>query len=188
MSKVSESNWNFSPKEVMTPNKEYPGISKTVFTHLSNLHGLLNDWIKIRDKGTKLCRGISALKLYECANDYYPSQLKPLTEGLLEALESLKNIVEGVETLKNQLQALAKLQIIGQPVILTWSASEISNNVEIIFLSLQKEYRLKQIVTENIAHCRDEKLIDVYASSWELEPYFESNPYLFAEVGLMGVT
>ncbi|XP_026761884.1 cyclin-dependent kinase 2-interacting protein-like [Galleria mellonella] len=181
---VPESDCTFLPKEVMTPNKDFPGISKTVFTHICNLHSFLNDWARFRDKGIKLCRGISALKLHECTDYYYPHQLKPLTEGLLEALDELKNILEGIEILNNQLKALAKLQITGQPVIFTWSASVISDSVEKMFLSLQKEYRLKQIITENIAHCRDEKLIDVYISSWELEPYFESNPYLFAEVGL----
>lgn len=46
------------------------------------------------------------------------------------------------------------------------------------------------IVTENVAHCRDEKLIEVYTSAWELEVYFniQSFAYLFAEVGLAGIT
>lgn len=81
--------------EITTPNKDHPGITKTVFTHVSNLHGLLGDWSRVKDKGTKFCRGILALKLYECTDDYYPHQLQPLTEGLLEALDSMKNIMEG---------------------------------------------------------------------------------------------
>ncbi|XP_059052866.1 cyclin-dependent kinase 2-interacting protein-like [Achroia grisella] len=182
-----KSNYTFLSKEVMTPNKDYPGISKTVFTHISNLHGLLNDWTNMRNKGTKLCRGILALKLHECTDSYYPHQLKPLSEGLLEALDSFKNILEDIEKIKNQLQALAKLQT-SQPVILTWTAKDIYESVERIFISLQKEYRLKQIITENVAHCRDEKLIDIYVTSWDLEPYYESNPYLFVEVGLISVT
>ncbi|KAL0838815.1 hypothetical protein ABMA28_016851 [Loxostege sticticalis] len=175
---------NFLPKELPTPNKDSLGISKTVFTHISTLHGLINDWNRFREKGVKLCRAIFALKLYECADDYYPTQLKPLMESMVESLEGLKDVVEGVEVVSNQLQALAKLQPSDDPIILTWTAKKVADAVSKIFTSMQKEFKLKQIITENIAHCRDEKLIDVYISSWELEPYFEPNAYLFAEVGL----
>lgn len=81
--------------ELPTPNKDSPGVSKTVFTHVSSLHGLINDWNRLREKGVKLFRAVQALKLHECDDDYYPSQLKPLMESLVEALDGLKNIVEG---------------------------------------------------------------------------------------------
>ncbi|CAH1638222.1 unnamed protein product [Spodoptera littoralis] len=186
----SDSNCNFISREITTPNKDHQGMSKTVHSHVSKLHGLLNDWIKIRDKGVRLCRAISALKLHECDDDYYPSQLKQLMEGLLDALDGLKNVVDGVKILNNQLQALAKLQPSDEPVINSWPVTKISQSVMKIFESLEKEYRLKQIVTENVAHSRDEKLIEVYVSAWEFEAYFslESFAYLFAEVGLAGVT
>ncbi|XP_053609383.1 uncharacterized protein LOC128674667 isoform X2 [Plodia interpunctella] len=172
---------SFTPREITTPNKDFPGTSKTVFTHVSNLHSLLSDWARIREKGSKFCRGISALKLYECADDYYPHQLKPLIEGLLEA-------VDGVILLNNQLKSLSKLPPIDQPVIFTWTTKEISDSVEKMCLSLQKECKLKEVVAENVAHCRNDKLLDVYISAWELDTNFEYNAYLFAEVGLSGVT
>ncbi|XP_026734378.1 cyclin-dependent kinase 2-interacting protein [Trichoplusia ni] len=180
----------FIPREITTPNKDQQGVSKAVFSHVSKLHGLLNDWIKMRDRGVRLCRAISALKLHECEDDYYPSQLKSLMESLLDALEGIKNIVDGVKILNNQLQALANLQPTDDPVISTWSVKRISDTVRKIYESLEKEYRLKQVITENVAHSRDEKLIEVYTSAWEFEAYFniESNAYLFAEVGLAGVT
>ncbi|XP_013196123.1 uncharacterized protein LOC106139261 isoform X2 [Amyelois transitella] len=174
--------------QITTPNKDFPGTSKTVFTHISNLHGLLSDWTRIREKGTKFCRGISALKLYECTDDYYPHQLKPLSEGLLEAINSLNNIVEGVMIISNQLKSLSKLPPTDQPVIFTWTTKEISDSVEKMWTTLEKEYKLKQVIAENIAHCRDEYQLDVYIAAWELDTYFEYNAYLFAEVGLAGVT
>ncbi|CAH2980848.1 unnamed protein product [Chilo suppressalis] len=179
---------NFTPRELTTPNKDFPGVSKTVFTHVSSLHGLLNDWGRIKDKGVKLCRAIYSLKLYECDDEYYPHQLQPLMESLVEALDGLKNVVNGVKIIDSQLKALAELQTTNDPVIHTWTAKEISETVDKISASLQKEFELKQVITENLAHCRDEKIIDVYISSWELEPYFEPNAYIFAEVGLSGVT
>lgn len=81
--------------EFLSPNKDQPGISKTVFSHVSNLHGLLEDWSRLRDKGTRFLRAVSSLKLYECNDDYYPSQLKPLMDNLVEILDSLKDVVEG---------------------------------------------------------------------------------------------
>ena len=181
---------NFTSKEITTPNKDQNGISKTVFSHITNLHHLLTDWVKIRDKGLKICKAITVLNLQNRDDDHYPNQLKSLTESLQEALNSFNNIVEGVRILNEQLQALAKLQPTEQPVILTWSANKISDNVNNTYNSLLKEYRLKQIITENIAHCRDENLLEVYVSSWELEPFFdiEDNAYLFAEFGLPGIT
>ncbi|CAG9786750.1 unnamed protein product [Diatraea saccharalis] len=184
MSKTPDAVTHFNPRELSTPNKDFPGVSKTVFTHVSRLHELLNDWRKIKDKGVKLCRAISSLKLFECEDDYFPHQLKPIMESLVDALESLKDIVNGVTIIDGQLQALAKLQQTDEPVILTWTVKKISDTVGNISASIQKEYELKKVVTENVAHCRDEKLIDVYISSWELEPYFEPNAYLFAEIGL----
>lgn len=82
--------------ELKTPNKDLPGISRTVFTHISTLHGLLSDWTKIQDKGAKICKAIVVLKLYECKDDYYPTQLGPLIESLLSAIESFKDIVGGM--------------------------------------------------------------------------------------------
>ncbi|KAJ2949002.1 hypothetical protein O0L34_g5942 [Tuta absoluta] len=184
------STYNFIPKEFPT-NKDVYGISRTVFTHVSHLHGLLSDWVRIQDKGTKVCKAVSALKLHECKDDYYPQALKPLTESLVDALESLKHIVEGVETIDRQLQALSRLQPTEEPVILTWSTSRISETITTIYKAIQKEYRLKEVITENIAHCRDENLIEVYVTSWEFDAYLnlQSNTaYLFAEVGLAGIT
>ncbi|XP_063383942.1 uncharacterized protein LOC134670177 [Cydia fagiglandana] len=174
---------NSPTKRLPTQSEDTHGISKTVFTHVSRLHGLLNDWIRVRDKGTKLCKAVIALKLHECTNDYYPHQLQPLTESLTEVLESLNDIIEGVAVINKQLQALAKLQQVAQPVILTWTAKDISENVIEVFNTLQQEYRLKSVVTENIAHCRDEKLLDMYGTSWEFDTYFrvESTAYLFTE-------
>ncbi|XP_034832074.1 cyclin-dependent kinase 2-interacting protein [Maniola hyperantus] len=183
-------NFHFSPKEITSPNKDSPGISKTVYTHLSNLHRLLNDWSSIRVKGVQICKSLTSLKLQECEDDYYPHQIKPLTESLLQSLDALKDIVEGAVIIKYQMQALTKLQSSEEPVINTWLVSEISENIDKVCDTLQKELRLKQIITENIAHCRDENLIEVYASAWEFEAYFnmEGNSYLFAEVGLVGIT
>ncbi|XP_045772747.1 cyclin-dependent kinase 2-interacting protein-like [Maniola jurtina] len=183
-------NFHFSPKEITSPNKDSPGISKTVYTHLSNLHRLLNDWSSIRVKGIQICKSLTSLKLQECEDDYYPHQTKPLTESLMQSLDALKDIVEGAAIINNQMQALTKLQSNEEPVINTWSVCEISENIDKVCDTLQKELRLKQVITENIAHCRDENLIEVYASAWEFEAYFnmEANSYLFAEVGLVGIT
>ncbi|CAH2229404.1 cyclin-dependent kinase 2-interacting protein-like [Pararge aegeria] len=180
-------NFHFSPKEITSPNKDSPGISKTVYTHLTTLHRLLNDWLSVRIKGVQICKTLNALKLHECEDDYYPHQIKPLTESLLQSLDALKDIVDGAEIINSQMQALSKLQLHEEPVINTWSVSEISASISNICNTLQKELRLKQVITENIAHCRDENLIEVYASAWEFEIYFnmESNSYLFAEVGLL---
>ncbi|CAH0585701.1 unnamed protein product [Chrysodeixis includens] len=136
----------FIAREITTPNKDQQGVSKAVFSHVSKLHGLLNDWMKLRDRG--------------------------------------------VNILNNQLRALAKLQPTDDPVIFTWSVTKISDTVQKIYDSLVKEDRLKQVITENVAHCRDEKLVEIYTSAWEFEAYFnmESNAYLFVEVGLAGVT
>ncbi|XP_023952620.2 cyclin-dependent kinase 2-interacting protein [Bicyclus anynana] len=183
-------NHHFSPKEITSPNKDSTGISKTVYTHLTNLHRLINDWTSIRSKGVQICKSLSALKLHECEDDYYPHQIKPLTESLLNSVDALKDVVDGVEIINSQMNALSQLQSNEEPIINTWSVGEISSNVGSICDALQKELRLKQVITENIAHCRDQNLIEVYASAWEFEAYFnmEINSYLFAEVGLAGIT
>lgn len=181
---------NFVPREITTPNKDQPGLSKTVFSHVSSFHSLLIDWVKLKDKGSKFCKGISSVKLHEYNDDYYPHLLKPLTEGLVEIIDSFQNIIEGIKILKNQLESLSKLQSTDQPVILTWSVGRIHACVKNTYESLLKEYKLKKIVTENIAHCRDESLIEVYVSSWEFDPYLnmEENAYLFAEIGVAGIS
>ncbi|XP_075977796.1 uncharacterized protein LOC142977633 [Anticarsia gemmatalis] len=178
----------YKPREITTPNKDQHGIAKLVYSHVSRLYGLTNDWVKMREKGVRLCKAITSLKLHECMDDYFPSQLRSLMEGLLEILESFKNIIDAIRILESQLVALSKLQPPDEPVISTWSAEQISKSVTDIFESLQKEYKLKEVIIENVAHCRDEKLIEVYISAWELEVYFnhQSYAYLFAEVGLTG--
>lgn len=180
---------SFAPKESGIWNRDQPGFSKTIFSHISNMHGLLNDWVKLKDKGVKFCRGILAIKLHECTTGYYPQQLEPLTKGLIETFNGLRHVVEGAEVINNQLQALSKLQPNNQAIIFTWSALNFSNNVNIIFSSLKQELKVKKIVLENIAHCRDEKLIELYISSWEFDAYVDwnSTAYLFAECGLTSI-
>ncbi|CAH0715532.1 unnamed protein product, partial [Brenthis ino] len=189
-SKKTDNSVQFIPKEITSPIKDGLGISKTAYTHISNLHSLLSDWTRIRDKSVKICKSLSALKLHDCEDNYYPHQTKQLIEDLLEAFDSLENIAGGVNIICTQMKALSKLQPTNQPMINTWSASEIAHCIIDINESLQKELRLKQIITENIAHCRDENLTEVYVSAWEFEAYFnmETNAYLFAEVGLSGIT
>ncbi|CAK1551097.1 unnamed protein product [Leptosia nina] len=182
--------YSFTPKEITTPNKDCPGISRTVFTHVTNLHSLLCDWEKLKEKGTKTCKGVSALKLYECTDDYYPHQLEPLMNLLLEALKGLQNIVDSVHIINSQLQALSQLEKTTIGVIFTWSAQRISTAVNDIYNALCKEIKLKQTITENLAHCRNESLIEVYVSAWELEAYYSTDmsAYLFSDIGLSGVT
>ncbi|XP_073956950.1 uncharacterized protein [Choristoneura fumiferana] len=177
---------NSPSKRLPAPNQDTHGISKTVFTHVSRLHGLLSDWIRVRDKGSKICKTVISLKLHECTDDYFPHQLQSLTESLLEAIESFKDLNDGIRDINKQLLAIAKLQQVPQPVILTWTAKDISDNVNEIYSSLLEEFRLKKVVTENIAHCRDEKLLEVYSTAWEIDSYFhvDSTAYLFSEVGL----
>ncbi|CAG5046074.1 unnamed protein product [Parnassius apollo] len=187
--KTPESCQQFYPKDLLSPNKDSTGLAKTIFTHITNIHSFLNKWIKVCEKGTKIVKSISALRLYEYNSDFYPHQLTTLTQDLLEASSALRDVVEGVQILNDQLQVLAKLQPTDLPIINTWSASHISSQVSTLYLSMEKEYRLKKVITENIAHCRDENLIEVYASAWEFSVYLnmESNSYLFAEVGLSGI-
>ncbi|CAG9561895.1 unnamed protein product [Danaus chrysippus] len=180
----------FIPKELPTVNKEGSPVSKTVYMHLSKLHSFLNDWLRLKEKGVKICKTISALKLYECVDDYYPHQTQPLIEGLLESLSGFENIVEGVKIINNQLQALSQLQSTPDAVINTWSCTEIAETVSNITHNLEKELKLKKVITENVAHCRDECLIEVYVSAWEFEAYFNMDTcaYLFAGIGLTGIT
>ncbi|XP_068633614.1 cyclin-dependent kinase 2-interacting protein-like [Battus philenor] len=184
--KTTESVTQFSPKDLISPNKETSGVSKTVFTHISNIHSLLCKWLKIIDKGSKVVKSISALKLHECYDDYYPYQLNTLTVELVEATDALKNILESIEILGNQLQVLVKLHPANTAVINTWSAAQVSRQVSNIYSSLCKEYNLKRIIRENIAHCRDENLIEVYVSAWEQNVYIslDLTAYMFEEVGL----
>ncbi|XP_045498317.1 cyclin-dependent kinase 2-interacting protein-like [Colias croceus] len=188
--KSHENSYSFIPKEITTPNKDSPGISKTVHTHISNLHNLLCNWEKIKENGTKICKSISALKLYECTDEYFPHQVGPLISSLSEAYDALQNIVQGVHLIKKQLHALSELETSGQGVIFTWSVGQIADNVSDIYNALQKEIKLKQVITENLAHCRDESLIEVYVSSWELEAYYNSelSAFLFADIGLPWIT
>ncbi|CAH2096171.1 unnamed protein product [Euphydryas editha] len=181
---------SFTPKEITSPSKDTSGISKTVYSHITNIHRLLSDWSSLRDKGAKICKSISAIKLHEYEDNYYPHQTKPLIDNLLEALDGLENVVEGVNISCNQMQALSKLQYTKEPVINTWSMCEIAENIIKINKTLQKEFNLKKVITENIAHCRDENLIEVYVSAWEVDSYFskELSAYLFTEVGLPGIT
>lgn len=53
----------------------------------------------------------------------------------------------GVEVLNKQLQSLAKLQPTAEPVILTWTAKQVSETVGKIVASMQKEFKLKQVIT-----------------------------------------
>lgn len=186
----SDSSFQFKLREIASTCKDQHAITKTIYSHISTLHGLLDDWLNMREKGVRICKGISSLKLYECKDNYYPSQLKPLMESLLEILGSLKNITDGIRMINIQMQALVRLQPGNEAIISTWSVSEISKCIMLLFESLEKEYKLKEIITENVAHCRDEKLIEVYVSAWELETYFniQSYSYLFAEVGLSGLS
>lgn len=85
----------FFHTEITSPNKDSPGISKTVYTHLTNLYCLLNDWSSVREKGVKICKALIALELDSCKDDYYPHQCKPLTDSLLQSLDALKNVVDG---------------------------------------------------------------------------------------------
>lgn len=66
-----------------------------MFTHISNLHSLLSDWIRLRDKGTRLCKSMSALKLYEFTDGYYPQPMTPLSGTLMDVLDDLICNVEG---------------------------------------------------------------------------------------------
>lgn len=81
--------------EITSPNKDTPGFFKTVYSHITNLHQILSDWSSLRVIGAKICKSISALRLHEYEDNYYPYQTKSLINSLLEALYGLENVLEG---------------------------------------------------------------------------------------------
>lgn len=66
-----------------------------MYSRISTLHTLINDWKKTREKGFRLARAIDALNLAQYDEDYFPSELKPLMDSLGEIVEALNNIAEG---------------------------------------------------------------------------------------------
>ncbi|VVC89218.1 unnamed protein product [Leptidea sinapis] len=124
------------------------GISKTVFSHVSNLHHLLVDWERYRKNGTKICEAIAALKLHECTDDYFPRQTDPLIKSLLESCLALQNIVDGINIIKLQVDSLAILQKSEQAVICTWSMSMIAETISKVYDILENEICLKNTIAE----------------------------------------
>ncbi|GBP74566.1 hypothetical protein EVAR_59501_1 [Eumeta japonica] len=185
-SKDIETPNTFSPNDLQAPSERKPDISKVVYTHVSTLHGLIKEWKRIIVKGCKICYAISLINIQEVQEDDYPEELGHLTQTLLEITNGLKHVSENVETIKNQLEAISKLLPGNEPVIMSWPASMIFKYVCEISTSLRREYELKLCITENIAHCRDEKVAEIYVSAWEFAIYFNTNAteFLFAEMNL----
>lgn len=180
----TDSPHKFTPRE--TNKVQHQELSKTVYSHILKLHRLLSDWSSNRAKGFRVAKLVLNSNLPECDEGYFPSELSPLMDNLLDTLKTLKNVVEEMRVVNNQLQALAKLQPSDEPVLVTWSVKKISQEVIAMYGMARKEFELLEIATENIAHCRDEHILVVYMSSWRPGPYFcsEAYSYLFAEAGL----
>ncbi|XP_041979209.1 uncharacterized protein LOC121733116 isoform X2 [Aricia agestis] len=140
----------FTPKELPTPTKDHSGVTKTIFTHISNLHGLLNDWDKLQLKGKKICRSISSIKLHEFQDNYYPHEVKVLVETLLEVVDGLHDVCAGIELLDKQINSLSKLQPLDTPLMQTWTASQISENVSNLHDSFKQEFHLKKTILGKI--------------------------------------
>ncbi|KAJ8722098.1 hypothetical protein PYW08_004500 [Mythimna loreyi] len=186
--KPEDSPHKFTPRE--TSKVQHQDLSKTVYSHITNLHGLLSDWGNNRAKGFRVAKLVRNLNLPECDEDYIPSQMGPLMETLLDTLTALQNIVKELKLVNNQLQALAKLQRSDEPVLVTWSVKLISEKVIIMYEMAKKELELLEKATENIGHCRDANMLSVYMESWRPGTYVCSDhySYLFSEAGLPPVS
>ncbi|KAJ8731337.1 hypothetical protein PYW07_004501 [Mythimna separata] len=178
----------FTPRE--TSKVQQHELSKTVYSHITNLHSLLSEWSNNRAKGFRVAKLVRNLNLPECEEDYFPSQMGPLMDTLLDTLNVLKNIVKDIKLVNTQLQALAKLQRSDEPVLVTWSVKLISEKVIVMYEMANKELELLEKATENIGHCRDAHLLAVYAESWRPGTYVCSDhySYLFSEAGLPPVS
>lgn len=179
---------SFTPRELRTPNKEQPGIARTIYHHASTHHSHMQDWKKICAKGTITCQAINRMKLFELEDSPIPEKVQVLTDSLTAAVESLQIILDGLHMISDQLSAAAKLQPSEEPVLNTWSVSKIAKSADKIYKMCLKEYELKKCIVENIAHCRDEGLTEVYASAWELEPYIDQTLFSFFYMETMGLT
>lgn len=99
-----------------------------MYAHVARLHVLVIAWNKNKAKSYKLGKAIYALNLPQYEEDYFPRELQPLMESLMEILGDMGDIFEGKYSLYFSIAML--ISLIGY---LLWTQFQLELNICMAF-------------------------------------------------------
>ncbi|XP_077297098.1 uncharacterized protein LOC143918882 [Arctopsyche grandis] len=165
---------------IITPKKSQPsylnlsGQAKSGYRIARDFALNIEKWFGAHENGTYFCQALSR-QYGRCELERYPVELKNLSSKFESIMSNITLALSSVEAISVQYSALAKLMPCDDPLFNTWSITKLSREMDKIYKMLKEETNVKRVIRENVFHCRDEDLLEVYVSAWEFNTQIKSS-------------
>lgn len=177
----------FSPIVEKPKQGNLTGCVRQVKDSVANLYNATLKWNTLSQTGAKLIGQIANCKLqaiFKAEDDetrklqMMPNEMESLCEELLKLIESMKQIVDKLNSLNTKFQNLLKLEehhlkenVHSVIPFQSWTYKDYETTSQKIHEAYQMEYILKENLARNIAHVMDRHLMMFCTSAWTYEPY-----------------
>ncbi|CAG9835385.1 unnamed protein product [Diabrotica balteata] len=151
-----------------SPNKNLTGSPRVVRDIAADLYNTIQSWNSFYINGAQIVKQIAILKADNM--DVYSTELEEYTNALYTCVQGLKQCEEKLQLCKHQLCALQKVGRKLEPLFISLNINEIVDLVDIIVNSYVEEFKVKEIVLENIAHAKNKDEVMFFAACWTLQP------------------
>ncbi|XP_023024826.2 cyclin-dependent kinase 2-interacting protein isoform X1 [Leptinotarsa decemlineata] len=187
--KEKEAKTKFQPLQVTrspvacSPQKNLTGSIRIARDIAADIYNTIQRWNTLHISGAQFVKMIAVEKAVD-PKKYSPA-LEELTTNLYEVVQNLKSIEGQFRIFKTQIRALEKVDKNSETLFLSLNMDGIANLIENIVDAYLEEFKVKELVLENIAHSRTKDEVMFFAACWTLQAHISSGINLKLETLLL---
>lgn len=191
----------FSPVRVSNSPKSssktanLTGNERQIKDGCADIYNAVQKWTKINREGTDVITEMANIRISfllqsneENAerpdNSSDLQKLESLCEDLHSCVQKLKKLVLKMKAVANKyhgVQNLSQYKNDCDVMFQTWSTKDFASAAEEISAMYQKEWKLKQVIYENVCHAISRDSVMFYTSAWVHQPYIEDRVELLLQ-------
>lgn len=146
-----------------SPGRNLTGLPRVTKDAIADFYNTIQKWNDLHIKGSKIVKEIASIR----SNNFkYSDELFTLSNSLYFILEDLILCIKTLTNIESQIISVEKLVESNTKLFFTLTVSNIIKLMEKIRNAYEKEYEVKKVITEKIAHSNNEDEVMFLAAYW----------------------
>ncbi|KAG5860351.1 hypothetical protein JTB14_006714 [Gonioctena quinquepunctata] len=166
-----------------SPQKNLTGSIRVAKDLVANLFNTIQSWNEHHSEGAQYVKQIALIKSGNL-KEYSPI-LEEHTNDLYTIVQKMKSIEKLLGVFSTQMRALDKVDRKSETLFLSLNTEALVELVETVVDAYSREFKMKELVLENIAHSRNKDEVMFFATCWTLQTHITSTVNLKLETLLL---
>ncbi|CAH1163804.1 unnamed protein product [Phaedon cochleariae] len=167
---------------ICSPKKNLTGCLRIAKDIVADLYNAIQKWNDSHIRGAQCVKQIAILK---SDNRELTTQLEDYLNSLYIIVQNLRCLEEQFALFKSQIRALEKIEKKSENIFLSLNVLGLAKLIESIVDAYREEFKVKEVILENIAHSKNKHEVMFYATCWTLQANITSDTNFKLELILL---